>query len=177
MAITACMAYADLNPIRAGMLLTPETSDCTSVQERIVERQSAMNSVQGFPCPFRAFLITMPISLAVDSGWNPSPLQDESQSCYSTQTTTAPAAAKLSARQSIYRRVCGAARNTRLPIRLPLWCASLCFTHPAWAHLDRPPRKKPGCSRPGFLLGEVLTSETAIAAVYAFRLGSVRCVA
>jgi len=32
----------DLNPIGAGIALTPETSDFTSVQERIVDRQSAM---------------------------------------------------------------------------------------------------------------------------------------
>jgi len=34
-AIAACMVYVDLNPIRSGLAATPESSDFTSIQERI----------------------------------------------------------------------------------------------------------------------------------------------
>ena len=39
-AVLACMAYVDLNPIRAGLAKTPEESDCTSAQDRIVSLQA-----------------------------------------------------------------------------------------------------------------------------------------
>jgi REP element-mobilizing transposase RayT len=40
-AIAACLAYVDLNPIRAAVAQTPETSQFTSIHDRIVDRQAA----------------------------------------------------------------------------------------------------------------------------------------
>ncbi len=48
-ALIACMAYVDLNPIRAGITDTPETSEYTSIQERI---QKAMLKT---PCTLLPF--------------------------------------------------------------------------------------------------------------------------
>jgi REP element-mobilizing transposase RayT len=49
-ALLSCMAYVDLNPVRAGIAETPETSSHTSIQERVMpafDMQKAINEQTG----------------------------------------------------------------------------------------------------------------------------------
>ncbi len=61
-AVLACMAYVDLNPIRAAMAKTPEQSDYTSIQERILRpedsilRSFAPQDEDGIPFSLKDYL-------------------------------------------------------------------------------------------------------------------------
>jgi hypothetical protein len=61
-ALLACMAYVDLNPIRAAIAITPEASNYTSIQERVEHPQStglrpfAERECNGIPFKLKDYL-------------------------------------------------------------------------------------------------------------------------
>ena len=64
-ALLSCMAYVDLNPVRAGMADTPETSSYTSIQERLtpvfvlqkaIDDQSECGDLLDFKTPLKSLL-------------------------------------------------------------------------------------------------------------------------
>lgn len=61
-ALLACMAYVDLNPIRAAISKTPEQSDFTAIQQRLLTLAKAVNATQAQPVNLLPFVDYQPHS-------------------------------------------------------------------------------------------------------------------
>ncbi|MEP4891648.1 MAG: transposase [Aliiglaciecola sp.] len=63
-ALTACMVYVDLNPIRAKIALTPESSDHTSIKRRIEALEKGISVAQLMPFSNNNKDVCLPLSLS-----------------------------------------------------------------------------------------------------------------
>ena len=63
--VLKCMAYVDLNPVRAGVARSPETSEHTSVQARIERRDAALAPMAGSGMNRFSLPVSLPDYLAL----------------------------------------------------------------------------------------------------------------